>query len=96
VSNLILAPTDEVTHAVQDAATRAQVALGCRDLSRADFVVNDTSGPVLLEVNTLPGMTPTSLYPDGASAAGIGFPELSPTLSSAPADVDEPREERYG
>jgi D-alanine-D-alanine ligase len=31
---------------------------------------------VLLEVNTLPGMTPTSLYPDGAQAAGISFPEL--------------------
>jgi len=39
-------------------------------------VVPDRGDPVLLEVNTLPGMTPTSLYPDAARAAGVAFPEL--------------------
>jgi D-alanine-D-alanine ligase len=61
---------------VQDLAVRAHVTLGCRDLSRVDFVVEPGRRIVLLEVNTLPGMTPTSLYPDGAQAAGISFEQL--------------------
>jgi D-alanine-D-alanine ligase len=61
----------------QKLARRAHVALGCRDLSRADFVVPDGGEkPVILEVNTLPGMTPTSLYPDAAKAAGLSFEAL--------------------
>jgi D-alanine-D-alanine ligase len=66
----------DVYSAVQDLAVRAHVTLGCRDLSRVDFVVEPGGRTVLLEVNTLPGMTPTSLYPDGAAAAGIPFEEL--------------------
>jgi D-alanine-D-alanine ligase len=66
----------DVYEAVQDLAVRAHVTLGCRDLSRVDFVVEPGGRTVLLEVNTLPGMTPTSLYPDGAQAAGIPFEQL--------------------
>jgi D-alanine-D-alanine ligase len=66
----------DVYAAVQDLAVRAHVTLGCRDLSRVDFVVEPGGRAVLLEVNTLPGMTPTSLYPDGAAAAGISFEQL--------------------
>jgi D-alanine-D-alanine ligase len=66
----------DVYAAVQDLAVRAHVTLGCRDLSRVDFVVEPGGRIVLLEVNTLPGMTPTSLYPDGARAAGVPFAEL--------------------
>lgn len=58
----------------------AHTALGLRDLSRADFLVTDTEQIVLLEVNTLPGMTPTSLYPDGAAALGLDFPALTDAL----------------
>lgn len=65
----------EQTNALQTCAVRAHEALGCRDLSRADFVVTDDD-IYLLEVNTLPGMTPTSLYPDGARGYGLEFPEL--------------------
>ena len=61
---------------VQGLAVQAHVTLGCRDLSRVDFLVEPGGRIVLLEVNTLPGMTPTSLYPDGAQAAGISFAEL--------------------
>ena len=63
------------TEQLQQAAVTAHLALGCRDLSRADFVVTDQD-IYLLEVNTLPGMTPTSLYPDGAQGYGLEFPEL--------------------
>jgi D-alanine-D-alanine ligase len=67
---------EDVYAAVQDLAVRAHVTLGCRDLSRVDFIVQPDGRVVLLEVNTLPGMTPTSLYPDGARAAGIPFEQL--------------------
>jgi len=60
----------------QELAVRAHRVLGCRDLSRVDFVVPDEGEPVVLEVNTLPGMTPTSLYPDAAGAAGFSFEAL--------------------
>jgi D-alanine-D-alanine ligase len=61
---------------VQEVALLAHQALGCRDLSRVDFVVPPQGEPILLEVNTLPGMTPTSLFPDAAKAVGISFPDL--------------------
>lgn len=61
---------------VQEIALLAHQALGCRDLSRVDFVVPPVGEPILLEVNTMPGMTPTSLFPDAAQAAGIAFPLL--------------------
>jgi len=58
----------------------AHRALGCRGVSRADLRYDDTAGEpgrlVLLEVNTQPGMTPTSLVPDIARHAGIGFADL--------------------
>jgi D-alanine-D-alanine ligase len=61
-------------------AVAAHKALGCRGVSRADFRYDDTGGQpgglYLLEVNTQPGMTPTSLVPDAAKAAGISFAEL--------------------
>lgn len=67
--------TDEQTSDLQRIAIEAHHVLGCRDLSRADFIVAD-SDIYLLEVNTMPGMTPTSLYPDGAQGFGLTFPEL--------------------
>jgi len=61
-------------------STAAHKALGCRGVSRADLRYDDTKGEpgrmVLLEVNTQPGMTPTSLVPDIARHAGIAFPQL--------------------
>ena len=60
----------------QELAKRAHTTLGCRDLSRVDFVVPENGDPVILEVNTLPGMTPTSLYPDAARASGLSFEAL--------------------
>jgi D-alanine-D-alanine ligase len=75
--HLIPAPISPPSYAsVQDIALRAHAALGCRDLSRSDFLVAEDGTITLLETNTLPGMTPTSLYPDAARAAGIPFEHL--------------------
>jgi D-alanine-D-alanine ligase len=62
-----------------DYALRAHEALGCKGVSRADFRWDEArglEGLVLLEVNTQPGMTPTSLVPEQAQAAGISFGQL--------------------
>ena len=67
---------------LQEIAVAAHQSLGCRDLSRADFIVTgETIEDIfLLEVNTLPGMTPTSLYPDGAAGFGLNFIERASYL----------------
>jgi len=68
---------------VQEVAVAAHVALSCRDLSRVDFIVGDEGEPdrvTLLEVNTLPGMTATSLYPEAAGVAGMPMPRLCDSL----------------
>lgn len=70
------AVSGELAAHLQQIAIEAHSVLGLRDLSRADFILSQDNEPVLLEVNTLPGMTPVSLYPDGAAAAGYPFPEL--------------------
>lgn len=70
---------DAVRQQVQDVALRAHRALGCAGYSRADFMWSGGMGPddvLLLEVNTLPGMTPTSLLPQAARAAGLDFDAL--------------------
>jgi D-alanine-D-alanine ligase len=69
-----------VLEELQAITLKAHRVLGLRDLSRADFLVTDSNDIVLLEVNTLPGMTPTSLFPDGAAAMGIDFPTLMDEL----------------
>jgi len=67
---------DEIFRACQDYALRAHRALGCRGVSRTDFRWDEArglAGLVLLETNTQPGMTPTSLAPEQAQVAGISF-----------------------
>lgn len=79
--HLIPAPlAAPLADALASVALEAHQALELRDLSRADFLVTEGDGIVLLEVNTLPGMTPTSLYPDAAAAVGQDFPALMDTL----------------
>ena len=75
--HIIPAPLpDSVSGLLQDFAISAHRGLGLRDLSRADFIVSSGGEIVMLEVNTLPGMTKTSLYPDGAKHLGYTFPTL--------------------
>ncbi len=69
----------EIAEACEDYALRAHEVLGCRGLSRTDFRWDEAKGLdglILLETNTQPGMTPTSLSPEQAQAAGMSFPQL--------------------
>lgn len=79
--HLLPAPVPEAIHRqAMEVAARAHRALGCRGVSRADFRYDDTAGEpgelYLLEINTQPGMTPTSLVPEQAAHLGISFPDL--------------------
>lgn len=66
----------EVAERCKEAGRRAFKALGCRDYGRVDFRMDENHKLYCLEVNTLPGMTPTSLVPKAMKAIGIEFDEL--------------------
>ena len=68
-------PATRVANIEQMALTAAR-ALGCRGAVRVDFIVPEVGNEVVLEVNTLPGMTRVSLFPKIAKAAGLGFEDL--------------------
>jgi D-alanine-D-alanine ligase len=74
---LVPAPLDpDVTRQCQELAWRAFQALGCRGLGRIDIRLTPDGYPFVLEVNTIPGFTETSLLPKAARAAGYEFPQL--------------------
>jgi D-alanine-D-alanine ligase len=73
---LLPAPLDEnLNREIQDVAVRAYTALQCEGAARVDFML-DGETPYCLEINTIPGMTETSLLPKAAANAGIPFAEL--------------------
>ena len=68
--------THDETIRVQELALAAHELLGCSGYSRSDFILSPRDGPILLETNTLPGMTETSLLPQAAAAIGISYTDL--------------------
>jgi D-alanine-D-alanine ligase len=72
--------TPEQTARIQDLGLRTHRALKLRDYSRVDFRMDPSGGLWVLEANTLPGMTATSLLPQSAAAMRISFPELCETV----------------
>ncbi len=72
----------DVRQDIQKAALTAHAALGLKDYSRADFIVPEDGDPVILEVNTLPGMTAASLVPKEAAAMGVTYAALLDILLS--------------
>jgi D-alanine-D-alanine ligase len=69
---------------MQTYALRLHRALGCRDYSRVDVMMDSQDSSLyLLECNTLPGLTSLSLFPEAAASAGIGYPQLIDTLVRA-------------
>ncbi len=74
---LVPAPlTESVTAHVQELAVRTYLALGLSGVARVDIMLDEAGQGYVLEANTVPGMTPTSLVPKAAAAVGISFPEL--------------------
>ena len=67
---------EEQQQEIQELAIKAHQALGCRGFSRVDLAVIPEGLAYVLEVNTIPGMTSLSLYPDAARAAGLEFSDL--------------------
>lgn len=66
----------ELQERIKTLALETFASLECRGMARVDFIVGSKNDLYILEVNTIPGMTELSLYPDAARAAGIEFPEL--------------------
>ena len=71
-----------VTDVCRDAALCAYERVGCRDLARADFIL-DRDGPWFLEINTMPGFTSHSLVPMAAAHEGVPMPALCGRLVDA-------------
>jgi D-alanine-D-alanine ligase len=66
---------------VTEVAASAYAALGCRDVARADIILDSAGEPQILELNTIPGMTETGPTPFAASLAGLSFGDLIRTVS---------------
>ena len=71
---------DDITSTVQKVALEAFSQLGCRGIARVDIMLDKENNPYVLEVNTIPGMTATSLVPKAAAAVGITFADLCERL----------------
>ncbi len=83
--------SDELTARVQEAATRTHEILGCGGMSRTDMIIVDGE-PFVLETNTIPGMTHTSLLPQAARAAGISFSQLIDHLIEVAIEIHRRRQ----
>lgn len=66
----------ELARHVRELAVEATQVLGCRGVARVDFRLSEEDEPTILEINTLPGMTPTSLVPMAAAAKGMSYDQL--------------------
>jgi D-alanine-D-alanine ligase len=68
---------ESIEKKIKELSIKAYNSIGCRDLARADFIWNENDREIyFLEINTIPGMTETSLVPQSAQVAGINFSEL--------------------
>jgi len=65
-----------LTKVVQNIAVSVHTLLGCRGFSRVDFILRNGNDPYILEINTIPGLTPMSLFPKAAKAYGLSYPKL--------------------
>ena len=70
----------EIEEEIKKLANRAYLSCDCRDFARIDFMVCEDGNPYFLEINTLPGLTTTSLLPKSASCAGYDFHSLAKKL----------------
>ena len=75
--------TEQEERKLREAAVRVYELLGLSVYARADFILDEAGEPWFLEINTLPGMTPTSLLPQEAAAVGIDYPTLCQRIVNA-------------
>ncbi|MBM6869259.1 D-alanine--D-alanine ligase [Pseudoflavonifractor phocaeensis] len=75
--------TEQEEKKLREAAVRVYELLGLSVYARADFILDEAGEPWFLEINTLPGMTPTSLLPQEAAAVGIDYPTLCQRIVNA-------------
>jgi len=66
----------KLTKIVQELSIKVHKAIGARGFSRVDFILKENKYPVILEINTIPGLTPMSLFPKAAKAYGLSYSEL--------------------
>ena len=86
---------DDLTRRVQELAVRSHQALFLKGYSRTDMILADND-LFVLETNTIPGMTATSLYPQSAAAAGYSFPQLLDTLIHLAMEEHKNKNKRRG
>jgi len=67
--------SEKLTKQVQNLAIRVYKAIDCRGFGRVDMIISEGK-PYVLEINTIPGLTPMSLFPKAAAAAGLSYPQL--------------------
>jgi D-alanine-D-alanine ligase len=65
-----------MTKNIQKLAIQTYKAIGCKGFSRVDFIIEDNKHPIVLEINTIPGLTPMSLLPKAAKAYGLSYSQL--------------------
>lgn len=70
----------KLTKKIQDLAIKVYKAIGCSGFARVDLMLNSKGEPIILEINTVPGLTPTSLFPKAAKAKNISYPQLLDTI----------------
>jgi len=66
----------KLTQKIQKMAIDIYKIIGCKGFSRIDFILKEKYNPIVLEINTIPGLTPMSLFPKAAKAAGISYNQL--------------------
>ena len=76
----------------RETALSAHIALGCRGATRVDLMIDEKGNPKVLEVNTIPGMTETSLLPKIARLAGLDFPALIEEILRSALDESKEKE----
>lgn len=68
--------SNKLTREVQELAVKAYKVVGCRGFARVDFILKDKKTPIILEINTIPGLTPTSLFPKSTKVAGMSYSKM--------------------
>ena len=80
---------ESIAAKIRSCAEQAHKAIGCHGYSRTDFLLEENGDFWILETNTLPGMTATSLLPDAASKIGLSYEELCKKLIELAFDIED-------